>query len=99
MLADDGWLEILYTAHGLTASKYAYIRVCRTMAEGAGTNLTPDMLQLSLGEGLGLTSLDIVEIVVRLEKEFGIDVKAWEFQDIFYLGQFIKFLTEKIDGR
>ena len=30
----------------------------------------------SFGEGLGLDSLDAVEIVVLLEKHFGIDVKS-----------------------
>ena len=47
------------------------------------------------GEGLGLDSLDAVELVVQVQKHFGVEIKDIEegrmaFQSINALGQFIE---------
>jgi Phosphopantetheine attachment site. len=49
------------------------------------------------GEGLGLDSLDVVELVVLLEKHFGVEVKNLdEGRDAF---QSINALASFIEGR
>ena len=49
------------------------------------------------GEGLGLDSLDVVELVVLLEKHFGVEVKNLdEGRDAF---RSINTLTAFIEGR
>lgn len=51
-------------------------------------DITPEEIQddeILFGEGLGLDSLDAVEIVVILQRNFGLDVKDMENRkDIFY---------------
>lgn len=51
-------------------------------------DITPEEIQddeVLFGEGLGLDSLDAVEIVVILQRNFGLDVKDMENRkDIFY---------------
>ena len=50
------------------------------------------------GEGLGLDSLDAVELVVQVQKHFGVEIKDMEegraaFQSIHALNNFIKERT------
>ncbi len=51
-------------------------------------DITPEEIkddEVLFGEGLGLDSLDAVEIVVILQRNFGLDVKDMENRkDIFY---------------
>jgi acyl carrier protein len=49
------------------------------------TIVTEDVL---LVEGLGLDSLDFVDVVVIIEQEFGITLKAPDFEGITTFGQF-----------
>ena len=63
--------------------------------------IQPEMIQDEaplFGEGLGLDSVDALELVVALEKEFGIKIKSQEmgrevFSSVSSLSQFIEART------
>jgi acyl carrier protein len=63
--------------------------------------LKPEMIEDEsplFGEGLGLDSVDALELVVALEKEFGIKIKSQElgrevFSSVSSLSQFIEART------
>lgn len=51
-----------------------------------------------LKEDLGIDSLDFVDIVVIVEKEFGYKIKQEEIKPIKTLKQFYDYLESKING-
>jgi acyl carrier protein len=63
--------------------------------------MRPEMIEDEsplFGEGLGLDSVDALELVVALEKEFGIKIKSQElgrevFSSVSSLSQFIEART------
>jgi len=63
--------------------------------------ILPEMIEDEaplFGEGLGLDSVDALELVVALEKEFGIKIKSQEmgrevFTSVLSLSQFIEART------
>ena len=50
-----------------------------------------------LKEGLGIDSLDFVDIVVIVEKKFGFKIKPEEMKDVKTLGQFYDFIVGKVN--
>lgn len=50
-----------------------------------------------LKEDLGIDSLDFVDIVVIVEKNFGFKIKPEEMKDVKTLGQFYDYITQKIN--
>ena len=65
--------------------------------EGIQPEMIEDEAPL-FGEGLGLDSVDALELVVALEKEFGIKIKSQEmgrevFSSVASLSQFIEART------
>ena len=65
--------------------------------EGIQPGMIEDEAPL-FGEGLGLDSVDALELVVALEKEFGIKIKSQEmgrevFSSVASLSQFIEART------
>ncbi len=65
--------------------------------EGMKPEMIEDEAPL-FGEGLGLDSVDALELVVALEKEFGIKIKSQElgrevFSSVSSLSQFIEART------
>ena len=49
-----------------------------------------------LKENLGIDSLDFVDIVVIVEKNFGFKIKPEEMKEVKTLGQFYDYITEKV---
>lgn len=65
--------------------------------EGVQPEMIEDEAPL-FGEGLGLDSVDALELVVALEKEFGIKIKSQEmdrevFSSVSSLSQFVEART------
>ncbi|MDR2449721.1 MAG: acyl carrier protein [Prevotellaceae bacterium] len=58
--------------------------------------IAPDAL---LKETLGVDSLDFVDIVVIVERNFGFKIKAEEMVDIQTLSQFCDYIESKVGGK
>ena len=50
-----------------------------------------------LKEDLGIDSLDFVDIVVIVEKNFGFKIKPEEMKDVKTLGQFYDYIMSKVN--
>ena len=50
-------------------------------------------------ENLGADSLDIVELVMAFEEEFGIEIPDQEIEKIATVGQAIKYIKKRIKNR
>lgn len=55
--------------------------------------ITPDA---TLKNDLGIDSLEVVDVVVLVENEFGYKMKPEDFKTLKTFGQFCKFLEEKL---
>ena len=56
-------------------------------------NITPDA---KLKEDLGIDSLDFVDIVVIVEKNFGFKIKPEEMAGVITLSQFCDYIESKV---
>lgn len=56
-------------------------------------NISPDAL---LKDDLGIDSLDFVDIVVIVEKQFGFKIKPEEMADVKTLSQFCDYIETKV---
>ena len=50
-----------------------------------------------LKDDMGIDSLDFVDIVVIVEKNFGFKIKPEEMKDVKTLGQFYDYITQKVN--
>ncbi|GHT43303.1 acyl carrier protein [Bacteroidia bacterium] len=57
--------------------------------------ITPDAL---LKDDLGIDSLDFVDIVVIVERNFGFKIKPEEMADVHTLRQFHDYIESKVNG-
>lgn len=76
-------------------------RIKRLIVESLNLEgMKPEMIEDGaplFGEGLGLDSVDALELVVALEKEFGIKIKSQEIgREVF---SSVSTLAEFIEGR
>ncbi len=58
--------------------------------------ISPDA---NLIKDLGIDSLDIVDIIVIIESEFGVRIKSEEFKDVKTLQDFYDFIFDKINEK
>ena len=49
-----------------------------------------------LKEDLAIDSLEVVDTVVFVEREFGFKMKSEEFKNIKTFGQFVDYITERV---
>jgi acyl carrier protein len=49
-----------------------------------------------LKEDMGIDSLEVVDVVVLVEKEFGFKMKPEDFKDLKTLDQFCQFIAQRI---
>ena len=62
----------------------------------ATTSSTTDQLSASFTKDLGLDSLDVVEVVMAAEEEFGVEVPDGVADGITCMGDLMKYLEEKL---
>jgi acyl carrier protein len=55
-------------------------------------------LASSFTDDLGADSLDVVELVMALEDEFGIDIPDEEVGEIKTVGNAVDYITKKLNG-
>jgi acyl carrier protein len=58
--------------------------------------ISPDA---NLKNDLGIDSLDFVDIVVIVERNFGFKIKAEEMQDVATLSQFCDYIERKLNSQ
>ena len=49
----------------------------------------------SFGEDLGIDSLDLFDLVMSFEEEFGIEIPAEELEGLKTVGDMVKYLNDK----
>ena len=59
------------------------------------SDITPDA---SLKDTLGLDSLDLVDVVVLVDKYFGVTLKAPDFVGVVTFKDFYELLNSKVNG-
>ena len=55
--------------------------------------IRPDAL---LKDDMGIDSLEVVDTVVFVEREFGFKMKPEQFKDIKTFGQFVDYITKQV---
>jgi acyl carrier protein len=71
-------------------------RVKRVIAEILGMNVDQINTDQQLGDDLGADSLDLVEMLLALEDEFGIDILDEEAETFRTVGDIVVYLQAKL---
>lgn len=51
-------------------------------------------LEASIGQDLGIDSLDVVDMVVLIQEEFGIKLQSQDFKDVKTFGDLVELLEK-----
>ena len=70
-------------------------RVRAIIVEQLGVNESQVTDEASFVEDLGADSLDLVELVLALEEEFGVEIPDEDAEKIHKVGDAIKYISEK----
>ncbi|AIE85606.1 acyl carrier protein [Fimbriimonas ginsengisoli] len=73
-------------------------RVKKVTVEELGVKEEEVVESASFTEDLGADSLDVVELVMALEDEFGIDIPDEEVGNIKTVGDAVTYITSKSNG-
>jgi len=73
-------------------------RVKKVIAEQLGLNESEVKSEASFLNDLGADSLDIVEMVMTLEEEFGIEISDEEAEKIQTVQEAIDYILDKVKG-
>ncbi len=74
-------------------------RVKEIVVEQLGVNPDQVTLEASFVEDLGADSLDIVELIMAFEEEFGVEVPDEEAEKLQKVGDVIRYIEEKQTGK
>ena len=72
-------------------------RVRSTIVDQLGVEESKVKLNASLVDDLGADSLDIVELVMAMEEEFGLEIPDEEAEKIKSVSDVVKFIQERTD--
>ncbi len=73
-------------------------RVKEIIAEQLGVEKEKITPESKFIEDLGADSLDVVELIMAFEEEFGIEIPDEDAEKIQTVGDVIKYLQEKVGG-
>jgi len=79
-------------------SQDVFNRVKKVTVEELGVKEEEVVETASFTEDLGADSLDVVELVMAFEDEFGIDIPDEEVNTIKTVGDAVKFISSKLQG-
>lgn len=71
-------------------------KVREIVAQQLGKNLDQVTPEASFRDDLGADSLDVVELVMALEEEFGIQIPDEDAEKIATVGQAIDYIKQKV---
>ncbi len=67
-------------------------KVKKLVAEGLGVELSTITEMSSFKEDLGADSLDLFELVMSLEEEFGVEIPTEDLEKITTIGEVVKYI-------
>lgn len=70
-------------------------KVKELIAEELNVDINNLNLKTKLREDLGVDSLDVVELVMRLEEEFNINVSDEDANDLETVGAIVKYIEDR----
>jgi acyl carrier protein len=73
-------------------------RVRKVLAEQLDISEDEVTMQASIMDDLGADSLDVVEIIMALEEEFGIEIPDEEAEKIATVGQIVEYVDTKSES-
>ncbi len=73
-------------------------RVRQIIADQLGVEVEKVTPEAKFVEDLGADSLDVVELIMAFEEEFGIDIPDEDAEKIQTVGDVLNYLKEKVGG-
>lgn len=70
-------------------------KITELLVDQLGVDAEDVKLDASFKDDLGADSLDLFEMVMNLEEEYGIEVPAEELENIVTIGDMIKYMESK----
>ncbi len=70
-------------------------KVKEILAEELGLDISEIQDDSNIREDLGADSLDMVQLVMTLEDEFGLEIENEEIQDVTTPGEIVVFIEKK----
>ncbi|SHJ68861.1 acyl carrier protein [Hespellia stercorisuis] len=67
-------------------------KIQELVAEGLGVNASEVVETANFKEDLGADSLDLFELVMSLEEEFGVEIPTEDLENIATVGDVIKYI-------
>ena len=74
-------------------------RVASIVGDQLGVDVGKLTRESSLLEDLGADSLDVVELIMALEEEFGLKVPDDDVENIRSLGDMVEYLAARVEAR
>lgn len=72
------------------------VRFCQMVAEQRGLDVGQVKAESRLVEDLGADSIDLVELMLDAEREFGIDIGKQQAQSLHTVGAIVQFIRERL---
>jgi acyl carrier protein len=73
-------------------------RVAAIVCEQLGVDVAKVTPESSLHDDLGADSLDVVELIMALEEEFGVKVPDNDVENIRSIGDVVSYLTARVEA-